>query len=560
MLLLVVSTSCSKDFLDRTPSDQLSSETFFTQEKDLVYATNACYAAFAKSDWGDQSWGYSTTLLKIEVATDNAFDGHSWNPLYDIANGNGTTYDGYATYYWNERYRGIQRVNRALEGAEKIEKINPIVKANLVAQLKFLRAYFYFDLTYLFGDVPYYRNSITPGDVTPVDGKPAPLAARIDRNTILADMVKDLDDAAVALPDSYSGSDVGRVTKGAAKALKARILLTQASWAEYWNETTNVTWQDASDAAKAVIDLGTYQLYPDFDKLFTYDGIGNSEVIFDLQESLTEKQTNYTTMNFGPNSITAWSSGTPLQSLVNDFPMANGKDITDPASGYDPKKQFENRDPRLHATILYPGHEWGNSNTPFGAGVYNTVPNLTDADFGGKKIIPGDMVGDGTGGGWNKTVTGYNFYKYIMFEDFANGVMWDGSVHLILIRYTDILLMYAEAQAELGNFAEATTYINMIRARAGVGEYTSNVTLEDVRKERRIELAFEGLRLLDIRRWKIAQNVMKGQPEGITWTYDDGTTFNINPPVKRSFSDEDYLWPIPQTEVDVSKIEQNPGW
>lgn len=544
IFFIIISTSCSKDFLNKTPSDMLSSDTFFTQEKDLIFATNACYAAL----------GNSTTLLKIEVATDNSYDGHSWNSLYNMAKGVSNPYDGYSTYYWNERYKGIQRVNRALEGAENIPNLNADVKAEQTAQLRFLRAYFYFDLTYLFGDVPYFDNSVKPDDLNPSGDIPAPAAARMNRNEILKKMVSDLDIAANDLPEDFSGADEGRVTKGAALALKARILLTQASWAKYLGESTDVSFADAAKAAKAVIDLGVYDLNTPYDKAFTYEGIGNSGVIFDLQESLIENQTNYTTQNVGPNSITGWSSGTPLQSLVDSYPMANGKAITDANSGYDPTNPYEGRDPRLAATILYPGHAWPVTEKN---GIFNPIPEHN----GQKPVYPSDVYpeeGDDVRVS-NSTHTGYNWFKYVMLEDYLNGAMWNGSVHLILIRYADVLLMYAEAQAEEGNIAEALDAVNQVRARAGVGALTT-LTIEDVRNERRIELAFEGLRLLDIRRWNIAKDVMPGMPKGLVYTYSDGSTYEFLGDGKRIFVDRDNLWPIPQTEVDVSKIKQNPGW
>jgi len=219
--LLFVLAGCSEDFLERSPSDQVSSTNFFTQEKDLVYAVNAVYASIGFNSW-ETTYGYSTDLLRIENLTDNALDHHSWNAGFRLADGTASAYDWYVEHRWRERYRGIQRVNRIFEGADGVSDINAEKKARLLAEAKFLRAYFYFDLVYLFGDVPYITNSLTPDE--------AAESTRTAKQTILDAMLTDLTAAATDLPTSYSSDNLGRVTKGAALSLKARILLYQEKW------------------------------------------------------------------------------------------------------------------------------------------------------------------------------------------------------------------------------------------------------------------------------------------------------------------------------------------
>ncbi|WP_321308173.1 RagB/SusD family nutrient uptake outer membrane protein [Marinifilum fragile] len=533
--LLFVFAGCSEDFLERSPSDQVSSTNFFTQEKDLVYAVNAVYASIGFNSW-ETTYGYSTDLLRIENLTDNALDHHSWNAGFRLADGTASAYDWYVEHRWRERYRGIQRANRIFEGADGVTDINAEKKARLLAEAKFLRAYFYFDLVYLFGDVPFITNSLTPDE--------AAESTRTAKQTILDAILTDLTAAATDLPISYSSDNLGRVTKGAALSLKARILLYQEKWGE------------AAAAAKEVMDLAVYTIYPSYQKMFTYEGINNSEVIFDLQE-MHEKQWNFTLQNYGPNSVGGWSSGCPLQSLVDTYECTDGNTI-DVSPLFDPNNPYANRDPRLTHSILYPGHDWRD-------GVFNSIPGAT---YPGKEIIAGDDLTDGTGGQWNKTATGYNWLKYISEDDVDNGDYWNGAIHFILIRYAEVLLTYAEAKIENDDIDQSVyDAINEVRQRPDVNMplITTGKSKEQlrtiVRRERRVELAFEGLRLMDIRRWKIAENVMPGVPEGLTYTDPNSgeevtlswgeRTFNLN---------KHYLWPIPQTEIDISHLEQNPGW
>lgn len=536
VILTIMAIGCSEDFLERTPSDQVSSAGFFTQEKDLQYAVNAVYDLIGFNSWW-VNYGSGTDMLRIEALTDNSMDHHSWNAGYRLADGTASATDDYVSYRWQERYRGIQRANRILEGAAGIEDMNADLKARYLAETLFLRAYSYFDLVYLFGDVPFITKSITPEE--------AHEYPRDDVNMIMGELIKDIDAAIPNLPASYSNENIGRVTKGAAYTLKAKIMLYQEKWTE------------AAAAAKAVMDLNVYSLYPNYYKLFDYEGINCEEVIFDIQVAKDIDEGEFYVKNYGPNSVGGWSSGFPIQSLVDEYECIDGKTIEE-SELFDPENPYENRDPRLYQTILYPGHDWQ-------GGVFNSIPGAT---YPGKTIVPGDDLTDGTGGQWNKTASGYNWYKYMSQADIDISNFWDQGVHLILYRYADVLLMYAEAKIEADDI-DQTVYdaINEVRARptvemppiaSGKGQ---DEMREIVRRERRVELAFEGHRLMDIRRWKIAHLVMPGPPNGLTYT--DPETGEPKTMVwdTRVFDEnKHYLWPIPQQEIDITGLEQNPGW
>ncbi len=549
LLVLMGATNCSDDFLDRTPSDQVSSATFFRQEKDIVYALNAVYDQIGFNSW-DVSYGSGTDLLRIEVLTDNAVDHHSWNACYELGNGTANAYDGYVQYRWQERYRGIQRANRILEGAPNVEDMDLDYRNRLVAEATVLRAYFYFDLVYLFGDVPFVTSSIVPDDCKPIVGEdgsltPNPKCTRSDKDVIMDALIADLETVTDHLPKSYDADNTGRVTKGTALTLKARIHLFREEWTK------------AAAASKAVMDLNVYSLYPQFANMFDYQGLDNQEVIFDIQVMRDVWKGEFWLPNYGPNSVGGWSCSCPLQSLVDTYETTDGKTIDDPTSIYDPTQPYANRDPRLHHSILYPGREWQ-------GGIYNTIPG---ASYPGD-IIPGDDLNDGTGGQWNKSATGYNWLKYISQQDIDEANLWDSGLQFIIMRYAEVLLMYAEAKIEAGDVDQSVyDAINEVRQRADVmmpaitAGKTDDQLREIVRRERRVELAFEGIRLYDIRRWKIAEEVMPGEAEGLTYIDPDtGNPVTLSGGNRNFNAAKHYLWPIPQAEIDVSGISQNNNW
>ncbi|ETN95298.1 RagB/SusD family nutrient uptake outer membrane protein [Zhouia amylolytica] len=542
VFLLLSCIACNNDFLERAPSDQISTANFFKQTKDLEVALNAVYDEIGFNSWW-VTYGSGTDMLRIEALTDNALDHHSWNAGYRLADGTAAPDDGYSSYRWKMRYVGIQRVNRIFEGVSGIENIDEEYKNRLLGEAAFLRAYFYFDLVYLFGDVPYLTTSVSPTEVQGTEEGPTTIAQRVDKDLILDDLVTQLNAVVNDLPVSYPDSDKGRVTRGAALFLKSKILLYQ----EKWNE--------AAAAAKAVMDLNAYQLFPKYETLFDYEGIGSSEVIFDIQVKQDVNQGEFYTQNYGPNSVGGWSSSCPLQSMVDAYECIDGLTI-ESSPLYDPNNPYENRDPRLRYSILYPGHEWR-------GGVYNTIPGATYDS----SIVYGDQLGDGAPGEWNKTATGYNWLKYISNQDIDESDYWDGGVHFILMRYAEVLLVYAEAKIEAGSIDQSVyDAINEVRQRADVnmppvmGGLSQSELRTIVRRERRVELAFEGQRLLDIRRWKIAEDVMPGVPEGLTYLDANDNEVTLNWGERIFDPNKHYLWPIPQNEIDISKIEQNPGW
>jgi hypothetical protein len=416
--------------------------------------------------------------------------------------------------------------------------MNEALKKRLIAEVKVALAYRYFIMASLYRDVPLVMKVFT--DVKESD------VAQDKKAAIIAQVLKWLDEAASVLPTSYTGDDRGRFTQGAALSLKARVLLYNGQYPE------------AAAAAKSVMDLHVYSLYPDYYNLFQMEGDYSAEDVISYIH-VKETKPNGLRDIAGINSV---SGGTlyldPLPSLVDDYESVNGyyPYTTDPA--YDVHAPWKNRDPRLAATIFYPGSMLPNNK------VYDPINNTLDK-------INGDKA----------TYTGYAFKK--IFDKTDLEVRDNGGNDWKILRYGEVLLTYAEAANEAtGPSAEVINALNEIRTRAhmpGVNEtfalnnwVLNQTTLRTfIRHERRIELAGEGHRYFDILRWKIGQQVLKGPiytldaSQGLSDIDNTNGKTNKYPKTKleeRYFnSDKFYVWPIPQSILDQARnLQQQPEW
>jgi hypothetical protein len=504
--------ACDDDFLTTVPPDEVSDVLFWTQEKDAELAVNGLYPMNLSN----------RAAYQFDAASDNAWAQKSFDNWYPIGQGTVTPLNGNVGGLWADSYRAIRRANEILAHIDEIPSIDAGLKQRLIAETRFHRAYHYNYLVNLFGDVPLILEPID-------DIASAVDATRTPRAQVVDQIFLDLDAAAADLPESYPDSEYGRATRGAALAYKARAAL----WAN--------RWQEAATAAQAVMALGEYVLEPDYANLTRYAGDESEEIIFADRRAQSIRGANGFA-DYGPRSFQGGSTFTPLRNLVDAYQMTDGMSIDD-SPLFDPDNPYENRDPRMYATLLYPM-------AMFDGEVFNSLPSSPTADQ-----VRSDF---------NATATGYQFIKYVNPED--KNDRGNSGVDWILMRYADVLLMYAEAKIEL-NQIDASVYdaINAVRTRADmpaiVGPHTQAELREIVRHERRIELAFEGLRLFDIRRWGIAEEVMEGQHYGIDYIDEDGNPQTI-PADLRSFDPaRDMLWPIPQKEIDLNpELGQNPGY
>lgn len=452
---------------------------------------------------------------------------------------------------YSSMYAGLRKVNLFLVNAagsailpisDKIGRDSTIKRMRCEAF--FLRALFHAELVKRYGGVVL---------ATRVFEREEDL--NLPRNTFeecIAQIVTDCDSAMRSLPTAtadYGASDdsreLGRATKISAMALKARMLLYAASPLNSSNDVAK--WQRAASAAKAIIDLNRQSLLPNYANIFNYSTAAyNNEVIFATRAT---DRNEIETFN-APISYDGASGRTnPTQELVNAFEMKSGLPITDPSSGYDPQKPYDNRDPRLALTILY------NGATFKGAPVETFV--------GGK---------DGLNRSVNATRTGYYLRKFLSENARWNQVS-NANVRRpwVLFRYAEVLLNYAEALNEAqGPVADVYKSVNQIRKRAGMPDLPTGLTQvqmrERIRNERRVELCFEEYRFFDVRRWKLGKEYFGKPVTGMritpgangALTYE---RFLVENRVFDDTKDKMYRFPFPQSELNrANKLTQNPGW
>ena len=519
LLILIIASamvvsSCKKTLLDTTPDDRYIQSTFWKTEQAATAALTGAYQALTYSGL----YGGDATPLFEETATPNAYNYDNTSSWNSIAEGlQSASTGGIITSRWGDSYSGVGRCNSFLANVDKVPDMSEDLKTRMKGEAHFLRALFYFNLENYWGDVPLVVDA--PDPVTQ-DSLP-----RTPREQVVQQMLSDLDSAALVLPLKYGSSDLGRATKGAALALKAKILLFEAS--PLFNTTNDINrWKTAADALKAVMDIAPdagYGLYPDYRGLFLPENENNKEVIFDVQFIYPLEGNSFDLID------RQYNSNAPLLGLAEAYQMKNGLPITDPLSGYNPDLPYENRDPRLYATIVFPGDQ-----------------------YMGAKVKPSRFA-----------ITGYGVEKYSIYTDAKppNGLgdLKGGQsyTNYIVLRYADILLMYAEAQNEFAG-PDPSVYdaINKIRKRAGMPDIPAGLSQDDMREaihqERRVEFACEGYYYNDIRRWKTAENVMNATI--YAWDHTSIETRKFNPA-------KDYWWPIPQSELDLnSKLTQNKGY
>ncbi len=446
----------------------------------------------------------------------------------NIGSGSYGPSNGVVEGLWENKYAGIRRANIFFNNIDRVEEISEEERMSLTAQARFIRAWHYFMLIEIYGDVPFVTDEISIEESLTLE--------RTDQNTILSFVYDELDQAVTNLPENYPAEEQGRITRNAAIALKSRIHLYNQEYAE---------------AASLAEDLmGDYSLFENYGGLFKMDNEYNEEIILSLQYVPTDREHNIQ-YSLIPPSLGGYANFSPLQSLVESYPTIDGLSIDNPEANYDEDNPYQNRDPRLSASIIYDEYAM--------------------QDFDGNQVIIDTSPGaapDGLNYSSNSTPTGYYVSK---FYDSEARNQTNSGLNLILIRYAEVLLNYAEAKIELGEFTSEDwdMTIGAIRQRAGLNEqaleYPGNnqENLRNiVRNERRIELAFEGgHRFFDIRRWRIAEDVLNGWAYGMKTdmaTEDDGYT-RVE---LRSFEeDKHYLFPIPLSERDINNnLSQNPNW
>lgn len=516
---MAVSCNPKKVLMAETPA-QISSVNFWKTPEDVQFATNAMY----------NSMRYIAEVSTyLDALSDNAYSHYPWEGYQEIALGTHTSTSPDAiSDHWSRCYGGIGRANDILANLDRVT-MSDAAKNNFRGQALFLRAYFYFMLSDLYGGVPLILEA------------PKLEQGQLPRNSkeeVVAQVIADLTEAASLLPET--ASDTGVATSGAAKALKAEVQLYNRMYAA------------AAATAKEVMDSGKYSLFPDYGGLFREENENNAEVIFDAQFKYPEQGSSIG-LYLGAAAYNAgWSSIVPMKSLVEAYEMSNGKPITDPTSGYDPNNPYENRDPRLKQTIFVPGSTYNGNEGFVDCNCTHTYTNKA-----GKQVTLTLKSG----------LMGYVFKKYTYYtETTVMPVYTDGGqasgINIIVQRYARVLLNYAEAQNEAaGPDASVADAINMIRRRAGMPDLPAGLSQEAMREairyERRAELTLENSRYADLRRWGIARQTLDGFVEkGVSGDGSEVSRYT------RRFQDNFNLWPIPGAEflIKGTQLTQNPGY
>lgn len=567
---MATALSCAK--LDLNPPAAASSENWYSSADEVRISLNDFYRStfyVIESEW---------------VMDRNTDDWSQRTNIYPFANGSVDASTAKSNINikttWSYSYKNISRANRILAACDKLEGKYSADEINaLRAEARFFRAFAYARVITLWGDAPFYLESITPEQAFEM--------GRTDKKVILEQIYKDYDFAAQYLPLDNSNGKVTRVEKGAALAFKARIALYQKDYGT------------AAEAAKACMDLDKYSLYPDYGAMFR-DKTKHCESIFAIvRSSDLEIDEDGNPMTQSIKSFIARSAGgthnaQPSWELLATYEMTNGKTIDEQGSGFDPHDPFAGRDPRCAETFAVPGSRI------YGID-WNPAPDKEETmDYLSGKLI----TNKDSKGGKDATNASYNgcCLRKGAQEEWRTRLYNDNPT--VLMRYADVLLMYAEAKIELNDIDQTVlACINDIRARA-YGVKRSQTTLypaitttdqaqlrKILRRERRVELAWENLRWFDLQRWGLLEHAYSHNMYGFSRTASINKTAQADGkwfwPAAPTFDEEGFpcfenivdgtyivqhgerhydpkvnLWPLPSDDVLImnNKLPQNPGY
>jgi starch-binding outer membrane protein, SusD/RagB family len=556
IILLGSLLSGCKDILDISPQDRVGENAVWADVAFVRAYQSELYNAIP-TNFGVHMYAKLTDEAYNSVPANQGpelFKLNSFNPD-NIAIGSNS--DNNFIYYWNRGYQYIRKINIFLDKMAAPDAVVITNKAQLIAEAKFLRAFIYFNLAERYNGASIVKEVYELGDTHVFE--------RSSFDAVVAFIEEDLAAAIPDLPTKYSSTDgnFGRATKDAAYALLSRTLLYAAS---PLNNPGNdlAKWQKARDAARMFIDNGDrgYVLYSNYGTLFNQNSAAHqNEYIF--ARNFTSSNAHQAPMHNLPRRYNGyggwWASIGPSQNLVDDYDMTNGQPpfvwsgntkTINPASGYDAANPYTNRDPRLAATAIYDGavfrgdtfQMWVESSAVFGSDSWRYSSDNNRSGYSLRKFMPESGTLD-----WQTWFT----------------IPWPH------FRLAEIYLNYAEAMFELGDENACRTYLSRVRARVGMPAIPATVTGAELRtrlyNERRIELAYEGHRFFDIRRWKIAATIENRPIFGMDVLRNPTTKVKTYQPVlllqKNAYQDRMNYLPVEANEIRRNAPElQTPGW
>ena len=510
-------SSCS-DFLEQPVLGQENLDTYFQNEEECLKQVNGCYQTIFYDDW----WQICKFVLAAEMCTDDMWMGNTTQDAgeyRDLAHYTGNGQTDATQNYWQYRYKGILRSNVVIARVPEAPISNETLRKRMIAEAKFLRAFHYFDLMRNFGGVPVVLTMALPSEIQGI--------TRSSVEEVCAQIEQDLLEAIPDLPlrSEYADSDMGRATKGAAQGYLAKVYLLQ----EKYNE--------AEQVLSEIINSNEYELLPEFGDVWSIAHNNSRESLFEVQTNsdLTYNLGERISVVCGSRDDSGWSWGLPTSNLEKAFLNAGDTE-------------------RLKWTIIkhnateVPGDPSWNEGNP-----YIIMPDKHKSGRVTRKL-------------------------YIPIDERPS--QYDAPhipLNYRLLRYADVLLMYAEVENALGKDAPAREALNKIRQRVKLADVTSSgTTLRNaIRLERRLELALEYNRLYDLRRWnddngkKAICNVMGENGTFVKYNLEVSTDeYELTNQKENSNKgyyfreDRDQVFPIPHAEISMSEgtITQNPNY
>lgn len=532
-LALFFMGSCKKDFLNKGPLDQYSDENVWKDPALINRFVADIYSNLITTyDYVGSYNSINQGMLPADI-TDEGKSNYSGSNADLINQGQYNASSNLFSSFWSLPSAGGFHQNGAYENIRKCNTffahlpdmpIDEAIKKQLSAEVRFLRAYNYQLLYAIFGRFPIIDKVLSVTDDLNIP--------RGTEEACRTFILNDLDAAAAALPVSYSNNkDLGRITKGAALGMKCRLLLNAKDY------------QGAAAAAKAVMELNAYRLFPDYAGIFFPENDDNEEVIFNKEYGSSQSgQTHTLDLYLNSSFFTGFYSpeDVPTQNMVDQYLMKDGLPW-EQSPMFNAAKPYDNRDPRLQASIIYDGTSWRGE----------VIDMQLGSDFNPATTIP--------------SVTGYMFRKFLnpKYVFFGNNLNYQNCV---VLRLAEIYLNYAECQLKMGNPEEARKYINLLRNRVKMPEIQpGQLTWESYVRERTVELAFEGERRADIRRWDLGATLLGGTIYGMgIETVNGKRQYTRQVVEQRVFDPKMYYFPIPLSELQKypaeKVLEQNPGW
>jgi len=503
LLSIVLLLGCSESVLDKSSPNGQTPKTYYTNQAELTQGVNAVYAIAQGLNLISREWWFVHDLRSDDMATGG---GQLEVPRAQILDGSYTYTNSVMLSVWQGLNRTVLRANAVIDGSVNTQNTPQAFIDRVVSEAKFLRAWAYSDLVLLWGPVPLHRHA----PVTLADAA----APRMPVDSIYNLMITDLNAIQPSLPVSYTGNDVGRVTKGAAQALLGRVLMAKGDYA------------GAKTALLNVYNSGAYQLMPNYSDNFLEETAFNKESVFEIGFINANFNwnggdgDNANGVNEG-NAITqelsciGWRNLVPSDGLLAEYEtIPNG---------------YATNDPRFAVSFYRPGDSYNN-----GASVVDT-----------SKV-------QGTKQKYNGVKQKISWKKYTaMYKN--NSTFYTGPMNMRIIRYAEVLANLAECENELGNTSAAIGYLNQIRNRVSMPNYptlkfpctTKAETFAAIQHERRIEFANEQIRNRDIVRWR-ANGKLTSEPI----SYFKAGKFELMPIPQEEFA----------TNPALTNADQNPGY